>query len=173
MDASVGRDVGAIELMEAQMAVENTDLERRVLAHEQILQALMAQIAEGRPGFLDAMSQRFASARRGAHEHDYVETADYAEAFLREVMRLMRVRRSASPQPAASSIAEHRTMSADARPSSVVIRSNLAHGVWHVTCDDVFLGDYLSEDAAQAAIDQAAADLRQKGRSTEVVSGPR
>ena len=34
--------------------------------------------------------ERFASARRGAHEHDYVETADYAEAFLHEVMRLTR-----------------------------------------------------------------------------------
>lgn len=164
---------GAIELMEAQMAVENTDLERRVLAHEQILQALMAQIAEGRPDFLDAMRQRFASARRGAYEYDYVETADYAEAFIREVMRLMRVRGSAAPQPAPPSTVAHSAMRADARPSPVIIRSNLAHGVWHVTCDDVFLGDYLSEDAAQAATDQAAADLRRTGRSAEIVFGPR
>ena len=73
------------------MAVENTDLERRVLAHEQILQALIAQLAEGQPGFLDRMLDRFAGVRRGAHEYDYVETADYAEAFLHEVSRLIRV----------------------------------------------------------------------------------
>jgi len=58
------------------MPAENTDLERRVLAHEQILQALMAQLAEGEPGFLDRMRERFATARRGSYEHDYLETAD-------------------------------------------------------------------------------------------------
>ncbi len=44
------------------MPVEDTDLERRVLAHEQILQALIAQLAERQPGFLDRMLTRFASA---------------------------------------------------------------------------------------------------------------
>jgi len=72
------------------MPIENTDLERRVLAHEQILKALIAQLAEHQPGFLDRMLNRFAGARRGAHEHEYVETADYAETFLHEVMRLVR-----------------------------------------------------------------------------------
>lgn len=173
MDVSEERDVGAIELMEAQMAVENTDLERRVLAHKQIRQALMAQIAEDRPDLLDAMRQRFASARRGVYEHEDVETADNADAFLREVLRLMRVRGSASPRPEPPSVATSRTMSADGRALSVIVRSNLVHGVWHVTCDDVFLGDYLSEDAAQAATAQAATDLRRQGRSTEIVFGPR
>jgi hypothetical protein len=55
------------------------------LAHEEILQALMAQLAEGDPRFLDRLRERLAGARRGAHEHDYTETADYAEAFLHEV----------------------------------------------------------------------------------------
>ena len=35
------------------MDVENTDLERRVLAHEQILQVLIAHMAEAEPKFLD------------------------------------------------------------------------------------------------------------------------
>jgi hypothetical protein len=34
------------------MDVENTDLERRVLAHEQILQVLIAHMAEAEPKFL-------------------------------------------------------------------------------------------------------------------------
>jgi hypothetical protein len=49
------------------------------LAHEEILQALMAQLAEGDPRFLDRLRERLAGARRGAHEHDYTE------AFLHEV----------------------------------------------------------------------------------------
>jgi hypothetical protein len=35
------------------MDVENTDLERRVLAHPQILQVLIAHMAEGESKFLD------------------------------------------------------------------------------------------------------------------------
>jgi hypothetical protein len=38
---------------------ENTDLERRVLAHEQILQVLIAHMAEGEPKFLDRLQQIF------------------------------------------------------------------------------------------------------------------
>jgi len=33
------------------MSIENTDLERRVLAHEQILQVLIAHLAEAEPKF--------------------------------------------------------------------------------------------------------------------------
>ncbi len=55
----------------------------------------------------------------------------------------------------------------------VVIRSARAHGVWHVTQDDVFLGDYLSQDAAQSAASKAASDIEQQGRRAEIVVGPR
>jgi hypothetical protein len=41
------------------MDVENTDLERRVLAHEQILQVLIAHMAEGEPKSLDRQRQIF------------------------------------------------------------------------------------------------------------------
>jgi hypothetical protein len=41
------------------MDVENTDLERRVLAREQILQVLIAHMAEAEPKFLDRLQQRF------------------------------------------------------------------------------------------------------------------
>jgi len=150
------------------MAVEDTDLERRVLAHEQILQALMAQLAEAQPGLLDRMRDRFASARRGAHEHDYVETADYAEAFLHEVMRLVRVdgardrpALSTPPRPPASDVA------------AVVIRSIRAGGVWHVTCDDVFVGDYLSETAAREAASDAANEIERQGRHADIVFATR
>ncbi|WP_312163201.1 hypothetical protein [Phenylobacterium sp.] len=58
-------------------------------------------------------------------------------------------------------------------PSPVVIRSARAHGVWHVTCDDVFFGDYLSQDAARSAASKAAKDIEEQGRAAEIVFGPR
>src|SRR4051794_10172949 len=58
------------------MSIENTDLERRVLAHEQILQVLIAHLAEAEPKFLDGLKEIFTQQRTlGANEHDY--TAAY------------------------------------------------------------------------------------------------
>jgi hypothetical protein len=146
------------------MSVENTDLERRVLAHEQILQALMAQLAEGRPEFLDRMRDRFASARRGAYEHDYVETADYAEAFLREVMRLDRVGRDAAratpSAPPATTSARSAVRGADSR---VVVRSARSGGIWHVTRNGDFFGDFVSEEAARLAAKGAEREIQLRG----------
>lgn len=151
------------------MAVENTDLERRVLAHEQILQALMAQLEERDPGLLDRMRDRFTSARRGAHEHDYVETADHAEAFLHEVMRLSRGQAkpiTLAPQ-AAATLPTSPTNAAARR--AVVIRTAAVGGVWHVTQDGVFLGDYLAEGPARNAAADAARQIAAGGGTSELV----
>lgn len=152
------------------MPVENTDLERRVLAHEQILQALMAQLAEGQPGFLDRMRERFASTRRGAHDHDYVETADYAEAFLHEVMRLGRVQDAKSANR--PSVTPQKTTPA-AKASNpdppVLIRTLPYGGVWRVTRDHVFLGDYLAEGPARDAATKAAREIESQGGRVELV----
>jgi hypothetical protein len=68
---------------------ENTDLERRVLAHEQILQVLIAHMAEAEPKFLDRLQQRFTKHHTlGADEQDYTDTAAYAEQFVQHVVRL-------------------------------------------------------------------------------------
>lgn len=150
------------------MPVENTDLERRVLAHEQILQALIAQLAEHQPGFLDRMLFRFASARRGAHEHDYVETADYAEAFLHEVMRLVRVHEARPVIPAA--VAPHVANTRNAEPDHlVVIRTTRVGEVWHVTRGEVFYGDYLTEVSARDAATKAARDVAGLGGRAELI----
>jgi hypothetical protein len=145
------------------MRIENTDLERRVLAHEEILQALLAQLTERDPGFLDQMRDRFASARRGAYEHDYVETADYAEAFIHEVMRLVRVY-EASPAVARARVAAKAAAEVvRSEPSStavnaadpVAICTTRLGNVWHVTRNKVFYGDYLTAMSAQAAATKA------------------
>jgi hypothetical protein len=71
------------------MDVENTDLERRVLAHEQILQVLIAHMAEVEPKFLDRLQQIFTKHHiLGADEQDYTNTAAYAEQFIHHVVRL-------------------------------------------------------------------------------------
>jgi hypothetical protein len=71
------------------MDVENTDLERRVLAHEQILQVLIAHMSEAEPKFLERLQQMFIEHRHvGASEQDYTDTLGYAQQFLAQVARL-------------------------------------------------------------------------------------
>jgi hypothetical protein len=71
------------------MDIENTDLERRVLAHEQILQVLIAHMAEAEPRFLDRLQKIFTKHHTlGANEQDYTDTAAYAEQFIHHVVRL-------------------------------------------------------------------------------------
>lgn len=73
------------------MSVENTDLERRVLAHERILQVLIAHMAESEPSVLARLRDVFSEHNAlGAHEQDYTDTAGYAEQFIHEVTRLGR-----------------------------------------------------------------------------------
>ena len=78
------------------MAIENTDLERRVLAHEQILQVLIAHMSEAEPKFLDRLQHIFTKHHTlGADEQDYIDTAAYAQQFIQQVIRLKeKVRRS-------------------------------------------------------------------------------
>ena len=67
------------------MDVENTDLERRVSAHQQIF---IAHMAEGEPKFLDRLQQIFTKHHTlGADEQDYTDTAGYAEQFIQQVAR--------------------------------------------------------------------------------------
>ena len=71
------------------MDVENTDLERRVLAHEQISQVPIAHMAEAEPKFLDGLQQIFTKHHTfGAGEQDYTDTAAYAEQSIQQVVRV-------------------------------------------------------------------------------------
>ncbi len=58
-------------------ASEPTDLERRVLTHERILQALIAYMARTEPRFVDHLRERFVEPMElTRHEHDHRETDD-------------------------------------------------------------------------------------------------
>jgi hypothetical protein len=71
------------------MDVENTDLERRVLAHEKILQVLIAHMSEAEPKFLERLQQTFIeNLHIGASEQDYTDTLAYAHRFIGQVARL-------------------------------------------------------------------------------------
>lgn len=66
-----------------------TALERKVLAHEQILQVLIAHMAETEPKFLDRLKAVFTRHHTvGAHEQNYYDTAQYAEQFICEVEKI-------------------------------------------------------------------------------------
>jgi hypothetical protein len=91
-DASLGspRLISAPSTAEASInSAENTDLERRVLAHERILQSLIAHMAETEPKFVDRLVSTFSEPMQFARrEHDYTDTDSYAERFVREIIRL-------------------------------------------------------------------------------------
>jgi hypothetical protein len=71
------------------MNVENTDLERRVLAHEWILQVLIAHMSEAEPKFLERLQKMFIeNVHTGSSEHDYTDTLEYAQQFIGQIVRL-------------------------------------------------------------------------------------
>jgi hypothetical protein len=68
------------------MNIENTDLERRVLAHERILRALIRHIAEEQPDILMRLKQTFSLGHvLGEDEQDYVSTQQYGDQFIRAI----------------------------------------------------------------------------------------
>ena len=79
---------------------ETTYLERRVLGHERVLQALIAFMARNEPRFVDHLRERFVEPMSMArHEHGHRDTDDYAEEFIRAVMLIgeMRVPKAKEP----------------------------------------------------------------------------
>ena len=70
----------------SEMNIENTDLERRVLAHERILRALIRHIAEEQPDILMRLKQTFSLGHvLGENEQDYVSTQQYGDQFIRAI----------------------------------------------------------------------------------------
>lgn len=63
---------------------EVTVLERRVLAHERILQALVAHLADDDAEILVQLKARFGPSHiLGDYEQDYVSTEHYGSSFIR------------------------------------------------------------------------------------------
>lgn len=138
---------------------ETTDLERRVLAHEKVLQALIAFMARTEPRFIDHLRARFVETMRMTrHEHDNRETDDYAEEFIRAVMLLGEVRAPKAKEPEMTDKQPVPPKSEDGQDSSVngppqrggtQVRER--NGIWEVEVDGKFRGDYHQKEHALAA----------------------
>lgn len=53
-----------------------------------------------------------------------------------------------------------------------VVRTHRSGGVWHVTRDGVFFGDYMSEAVALRAAKEAAHEIELGGGKVDFVYGP-
>lgn len=156
-------------------SAENTDLERRVLAHERILQSLIAHMAEAEPQFLDRLLASFGGPERmPRQEHDYTDTDAYAEQFIREVTRLL-ARRAGPDDDAtqfpASTIPLFPGIGSGAAlpgPGPTAIDVTPRAGLWQVTRDGSFYGDYLDRSRAQGAVEAAVLEVAGDGGSSRV-----
>ena len=156
-------------------APETTELERRVLAHERILQSLIAYMSRTEPRFVEHLRERFVEPMAMArHEHDYRDVDDYAEEFIHAVIRI-----GAIPEPKNTTESEgkasvrvpeeKRTAAPPSRiqnrsadwviqPDRVQIKER--GGIWEVRVDGVFRGDYQLKEHALAAAALANLSLR-------------
>lgn len=147
---------------------KTTDLERRVLAHERILQSLIAYMSRTEPRFVDHLRERFVEPMAMArHEHDYRDVDDYAEEFIRAVMRIgeVRVTKGSDERDGATSVRvpeAKRTPASPSRPVNQPDRVQLKEkgGIWEVRVDGVFRGDYHLKEHALAAAALANLSLR-------------
>ena len=154
---------------------ETTTLERRVLAHERVLQALIAYMSRTEPRFVEHLSKRFVEPMSVVrHEHDYQDTDDYAEEFIRAVMLLgekharalendgaAASKRPTPKQPLPASSAQQAT-----QLERVQLRER--SGIWEVKVDGAFRGDYRQKEQALAAV----ALLKLALRSSEACHRP-
>lgn len=138
---------------------ETTDLERRVLAHERILQALIAYMSRTEPRFVEHLTAVFVEPMRMArHEHDYRDADDYAEEFIRAVRLLGDARPHRSPEPD-KALKQPRLSrgTRSPRPSTTQpaqrerIQVRERNGIWEVRADGIFRGDYHRKENALAA----------------------
>jgi hypothetical protein len=154
---------------------EDTDLERRVLAHERILQALIAHMAESQPEFVARLHSAFGGQMRVSRpEHDFTDTDAYADRFIRGIRRVddpsgkvaaptaTDVPRSADLDPVPYMVEQPEIV-----PTLLQVRRRA--GVWELTKDGVFYGDYCEQQSAFDAVNAAARTIVANGGSADVL----
>ncbi|NYS26648.1 hypothetical protein HUK65_16820 [Rhodobacteraceae bacterium 2376] len=136
---------------------ERTDLERRVLAHERILQSLIAYMSRTEPRFLDHLSKTFVDPLAMVqHEQDYTDSADYAGEFIRAVTALntaheLRRRPMLGPLHPRINGRNDATRVPSHLPQKDRVQVCERNGIWAVTVDGAFHGDYHAREHAEAA----------------------
>lgn len=143
---------------------EETSLERRVLAHERILQSLIAYMSRSDPRFVEHLQDRFVvPMSRTSHEYRYKETDEYAEDFIRAVMLLeakgltdrdkSALSKSTSARQQGAVGFAHVPYGQRIERSGRVDRVQLIkkNSIWEISVDGVFRGHYHDREHALAA----------------------
>jgi hypothetical protein len=152
---------------------ENTDLERRVLAHERVLQALIAHMAESEPEFVARLETAFSGPMRvSRREHDFTDTDAYAERFIRGIRRL-----NDPPQKVAMQTPDVPQLLPDPVPHIVeqrkivptLLQLSLRAGIWELTRDGVFYGHYYQQQPAFEAAHTAARAIVANGGCADIL----
>ncbi len=156
------------------MRAEDTDLERRVLAHEQILQALIAHMVETEPKFLERLSATFNHPIEMDPAHcSRKDTADYAALFVREVVKLG----NSEDQAVASRVSRWDDLwptrgEVNLVNENVPVRFEVRRGddLWEVTRNGRLFGGYVSRAGALEAAQIAVHDVFCDGGSAELIT---
>jgi hypothetical protein len=152
------------------MNAEDTDLERRVLAHEQILQALIAHMVETEPRFLERLGKTFSHpVQVGPVRHNHTTTAIYAARFVREIIRL-------GEEPATSSLVAQWDDLWPTRGEDNLANENFPvrfemrprEDLWEVLRDGRLIGGYVSRSGALEAAHAAMQSVFESGRAAEL-----
>jgi hypothetical protein len=168
------RPAGAKKAGERLMDVETTDLERRVLAHERILQGLIAQMVEAEPKFLERLKTTFSNPVRLEPERvDYTDTAAYAVRFVREVIRLG----ESSVEPTPSKVAQWDDLWPTVGEPGLVnenvpVRFEIRKrdDLWEVLRNGRLAGGYVSHAGALDAVQSAIQTVFTGGGAAELIT---
>ncbi len=144
-----------------------TDLERRVQAYERI-KPLIAYMSRLDPRILDHLAKNFVDPMEiSRREQDYTETDDYAEEFIRTVIGMRAAQtgrekssRTVGPMQKADQFSIGIEPVAQPRPATDRVEVRERNGIWRVTIDGDFLGDYHTREGADdsAALAKRAID---------------
>lgn len=158
------------------MSDVNADLMRRVLAHEQILQALVAYMVESDVGMLDRLREAFSQPVHLGPE-GFDDTATYAARFVRDVIRtgVHTGGEDAKPGPSLVSLWD------DLWPTlgegqllngHVPVRFEIQKrdDMWEVLRDGRLCGGYISQEGALESAQIAIHDIFCTGGSAELVA---
>jgi len=142
--------------MAQKLKPEATDLERRVLAHERILKTLIAYMSRTDPRFLDHLRKAFVKPMgRERREHDFIDKDSHSDSFIRAVVALHEAQKADGPpfadrrpSPSPDGLAGAAAM---VFANADRVRTSYRNGIWTVTTDGVFAGDYSRQEYADAA----------------------
>lgn len=142
------------ELERPQNSPDDTDLERRVLAHERVLQTLIAYMSGSEPRFIEHLRKVFVEPMTmERHEQDYRGSDDYAEEFIRAIMvgGIGPASPVAAVRPRELKRAGEETGTVpDAGGSGNRVVVTERNGIWCVKVGDEFHGEFVQKEHALA-----------------------